>query len=380
MPHPRNAVALRPRGRKPSLKRPAATGRRDLDRDAIVDVYSTLPTATPTLSKLVRNSRTTATWQLRARVRKWLPDDPHLIDDTAAVAAVEQMLSQRRSLDPMTLSKDITAVKFWLTRLLPRPERLHALLSDAQAGLRLAKSKCGPPRQAFPLLPATLATLLVQLRVHPNSPTVHHLRRLDLHIRRTVDAPVAYSWHVDPETTTWTSEALLLLLAYRTASRIHDLKGIASLTISQAGLVVQFGPTKTNPLADPRPDHAVLLRSPGPLRQLTLRQITPKAIQRVKQVLTHTLVTITDRQWMSTLNPNAVLSTHLQGHSPKRGGSLLLFYAAAARMLSPSTIAYGLKHLDVNTSMRYAPTMRWSAMAFSHLNDTSVSWGLTPSW
>ncbi len=215
----------------------------------------------------------TSTWEARRRALRDLRLGSTRPTEEEFLRAVDKNLRNRNNLDPTTRIKDLSAYQFWATRLVTANTLCIAAMKDASAGLRRMKAVQGPPSQALPVTPGILRSLLNRCGVPTSSPTLRYLAQIDDTIVTHKDDPTPIPpFPNNSDEPTWPRVALLFLVAFRTASRMGDLQLLRSddLSLTARGLVIRFGITKSNPVADPRIDHQVLVRCPGPLVQLIL--------------------------------------------------------------------------------------------------------------
>lgn len=320
-----------------------------------------------TIAHLIRMSVSKTTHDNRHRLLRRLPQDP---DVSSFVETVDRYLADRARLTAGTRLKDTAAAKFWAARVLPASDaaQVVSLLQDVAKGLR--KQQVDEiSTSAAPLTPLLLMQLLTNLGAHPDEPYLKWLCSLDKHITAHHSAPVPYAPFRQGARLrfTWPMPALLILLTFRTASRLGEVALLERRDVrllSQALLVVSFRVSKTNPEGQPRPDHQVAIAQPGPLTQLacsadSTRIFSEAHVTTARQALRRTRP---DVQLLTLLSDNRRYRHHLSDHSIKKGAALLLFFAGAAGTLQPSQISHMLKHATFLSSMAYCPVTAWAAI------------------
>jgi hypothetical protein len=285
----------------------------------------------PALVDLIRAAASVATWQARRRM--------NLIDWTLAAdpfRELNDLLAQRRlKVGPCAIRKDISMLKWHVSKQLPGPEGLSVLqaLDDLQAGARRIETRT-PEEKALPLTAEILRKL-----IHGQTPSVRSLA----------------------------------LMAFRTASRVGDLMAIGPDHVrhtTSSALLVVFTFTKTNPNATARPDHQVEIVGATELMQL-LPLLKPKMrlvgttklltfwgqehARRLTSILKAAKVSPEYRARWQSLRPENPVRDHFTMHSIKRGAAHELWTAAAQGLITPDAVMHLLKHKQIDVSIDYAP-------------------------
>lgn len=276
------------------------------------------------------------TWLARRRTTTQLCSrfDP----DSEPLLALESFLRQRASrVKCGTLAKDISHLKWIFPRLTSHNTSSSTLplLDDLSRGLR-HMGALDPTCKALPLsLPA--------------------LRRLS----RAVCPKIR----------------CLLILAFRTASRVSDL---ANLTPSdfifnrrERTLLIQFRITKCNQSGQRRPDHKILLSDPEHeiLSFLLQRHpknkplFQPRDFASLRQSLRRLPVSNNELVFWKNQTPDEIVRDHYTFHSIKRGAAALLWEACADGVVSVADLLLHLKHKDIESALQYCPVPLLAARA-----------------
>ena len=190
----------------------------------------------PILLPLVTKAYSTSTWNARARVlRSIIRDTPvRVLSKTKILRLTLSFLQQRSTelllgrIKPLTVSRDISHIR-WLLQVLgvdPIPPAFRTLLSLLQRGLTRTQS------------------------------TTKVVKALPLNLRMLENLTSSAPLHV----------AVTLQLAFHTSSRFSDLLDLRKesfILASPRGILVLFGMTKTNPTAERRADHQLIIE-PAP--------------------------------------------------------------------------------------------------------------------
>lgn len=229
-----------------------------------------------------------------------------------------------------TLAKDVSHLKWIFPRLTSHATSSTTLplLEDLSKGLR-HMGALDPTRKALPLsLPA--------------------LRRL----LRSVTSPKI---------------KCLVLLAFRTASRVSDLASLMPRDFlfdrRERTLLVQFRVTKANQSGERRPDHKILLVDPEPeilayiLKRLPPSKpiFEPRDFATLRFALRRLPVPFSELQFWRSQTPDEIVLDHYTFHSIKRGAAALLWEACADGTITAADLLLHLKHKDIESALQYCP-------------------------
>ena len=298
----------------------------------------------PTMVRLVQRPREEVRRAQRIAIDVTAPD---FLDQLERFLAAR--LEGTHKVLPGTVRKDLTTLKWMVTRRLPQAEQLTVLtlLGDLQKGLR-RREAARAARKALPLSPEAVQAFL-------RKPRPVHLRAL-------------------------------MLLAWRTASRVEDVVALTKDSFRPVGtsdLLVVFNETKTNQEGDTRPDHEVVINDAAELLQWipvltqklrpTDKLFTDSHSNELYRHLSRIPVPkayVNDWQQLRPKNP---LIQHFSLHSIKRGAAALLWEAAARGEISAQAVKYLLKHKSDETTVGYAPNPVHVSQAFGTSLATRVT-------
>lgn len=175
-----------------------------------------------------------------------------------------------------------------------------------------------------------------------------------------------------------TSTAIVILLAFETASRTDDvLKLQGDMQAFQAvdeGLAVSWRTSKTNQKGTARPDHTQIVRDPGLLMALAS---SPKILQGTSQAkITAALKSIKPEtayvKRYASLNPRAKVRETFTHHSLKRGRGEELWKLAAEGSLTIDEVMHKMKHQSLEAALEYAPDLVMAQRAIEINNSQSA--------
>lgn len=283
------------------------------------DTDSHDPSELPQLTALLATTVSTATWAARRRALRLLPSGPTWLH------RVDALLAQRQHVLPATRGRDLAQLKFWVARLQPDAAVTVApLLQDAQRALRHLDA-ARPRTKALPISPDEITQA------------------------------VAAAGGTTPT-------ALLLLLAWRTASRLSDIMQLPQTAVrrtAEGNILVMFSVTKARRAAQDRTDHQVVVTDPGPLLRLvhktpSTRALFPDSCRRAALRVLRA-VAPQNRAALEEAQANHRLRHTFTANSVKRGAAAQLWLAAANKNIPVASVATMLKHKDLATSVGYAP-------------------------
>ncbi len=278
----------------------------------------------PVLRRVLSQTVTGPTWKARARVAQMWADS--LKHHSSFEHTLARLMKRRlATVQPTTVSKDLSALK-WLLPFMP-PEQMPqhaALLTELQKGLRRMASDHRPMKA----VPIALPEVVKLMKLLP------------------------------------AGAAALLNLCWVTASRIGDAMNLtaADCELTPRGLLVRFRSTKTNPEAQPRADHFAVIGSPAAVllehlkccgRGPIFSRSHLRALDRGLRLLP-----VPPSRWTSATR------TRFSRHSIKRGAAQVLWQQAASGAIPPSAVQHLLKHRSIDTTLAYCPHPEDAAVAF----------------
>lgn len=239
---------------------------------------------------------------------------------------------------PLTVARDLSALRWAVLRFASpqvQPTWL-ALLADLSKALRTRNANV-PVTKALPLRQTDVDAICTKLRA-----------------------------------TRATRAALLLRLAWRTASRVAEVAELTTdcLTLQDNLLTITFLSSKTNKDGKTRLDHRVVLRNPADLAALvpTKRRrpttlFTAKHVKCLCDHLANHPVDLSWKQQVQTAEPHVRHRHRYSRHSIKRGAAWVLVTEAAQGRVPLHVVQQLLKHKHQDSIVGYAGNPQMVALA-----------------
>lgn len=159
---------------------------------------------------------------------------------------------------------------------------------------------------------------------------------------------------------------LAILLARKGGARVDDvcrLRPGAVQALQGREVLVMYGVTKTNPTAEARADHQVILRSRRLARWVRKYGWTAPAKAAVRRALDSVTPS---RSWVRQCKREAPLNSvrhRYTLHSLKRAKARELWKEASEGGITVHTVMHTLKHASLRAALAYCPCPAWAARA-----------------